>query len=303
MDGVIRARASVLPTAFALLVLLPLAVGQLRPSALVAAPRLAAGYDDSGLEARARSRLARDTFLSKLSLTLSVKDGVARLAGEVDSLEQAERARRAVAQTRGLVELEVALEVPAGLENDIHLESELTRAFGRFPSLKEEKLEARVEQGRVRLGGSVRTAGQRLLVLEAARGVRGVRGVDMQLDVREGADDDDARLEKQIRGLLADRLRFPIQGRVQVRVREREAILEGTVQRVIDRLDAEQVAWFAGGVRRVQNLVMVVPRPRIQRVRELVREEGEENPVPESLQDDPETPDAASGEESNESEP
>ena len=282
-----------MPSARAIPLLLLILAAWFQADSRAVAAGLGEPYNDSELESRARARLARDPGLQKLSIRVQVRAGVARLEGEVDSLRQMETAQRAVAQVRGLVELESALVVPAGFDRGSRLSQEVERSLQRFPRLRGSQLKVAVVDGLATVEGSVGTAGERRLVLEAARAVRGIRGVDLRLEVREGVGRDDSTLEREIRGLLADRKRFPIQGRVHVRVRDKTAILDGTVQRVIDRLDAEEVAWFAGGLQRVQNLILVVLRPRVHRPPgEQVEEQ--ENPVDAPLVADPETP--ASGE-------
>jgi osmotically-inducible protein OsmY len=245
-------------------------------------------YDDRELERAARERLERLYDLRSATLSVSVRAGLARIEGQVDSLAQAEKARRAVAQIRGLAELDSRIQVRDAAVDDARLKVELEREIGRFPGLQGLVIDARVERAEATLAGRVRTAGERRLLLEAARAVEGVRAVDLRIEVSEGADEDDATLQRQIRGLLADRVRFPIRGRVQVTVRDRAAVLEGVVPRLIDRLDAEEVAWHAAGVRGVQNLIRVVPRPRVRHYSEMqARPAGVEPPAP---QPDPETP-------------
>jgi hypothetical protein len=70
-------------------------------------------------------------------------------------------------------------------------------------------------------------------------------------------------------------------------VRDRIAILEGEVQRVIDRLEAEEIAWYVGGVLGVQNLIAVAPRARL---RPAVAPQDEEEVPVRPLRTDPESP-------------
>ncbi len=246
------------------------------------------GYDDAELELRARSRLERRVQLRGLPIEVSIRSGIGLRKGSVNSLEQAEMARRAVAGVRGLVDLQSALEVPAGMATDSELRGYVEEEIERFPVLERLELRIDVKEGRAVIEGEVRSAGQRLLALEAARRVEGVRGVDLRLRVRGGQDASDGLVQDQIRDLLGDRLRFPIQGQVSARVRDRIAILEGEVQRVIDRLDAEQLAWYVGGVLSVQNLIKVVPRSRIRSAHAPRGDETAGTVRP--LQSDPETP-------------
>lgn len=269
------------------LAVLPLALACLAawPAAGVAAP--GEPYDDVELERRARERLDRDLSVRRLPVRVSVRSGIARLEGEVETLGQIEAARRAVAQVRGLVHLESALRVPAGLADDARLEEDLRRSLERYPKLQRIPLALDIEDGQARVEGQVPTASERHLVLEAAREVRGLRGLDLRLQVGEGRSDDTS-LERRIRGLLSDRVRFPVRGRIDVRVRDGTAILEGRVGRIIDKLEAEEVAWLVGGLRGVQNLIMVVPRPPVRRLTDGSEEEA---PAPRPLPADPETPD------------
>ncbi|MEE9217621.1 MAG: BON domain-containing protein [Acidobacteriota bacterium] len=264
--------------------------------ALVLSVAMAAGvgepYQDTDLERAARSRLQRRPDLRGLRLRVSVRSAVAHLEGEVEALEQALSARRAVAAVRGLIDLQDKLVVPAGMRSDERLQRDLEREIERFPSLRDLDLRTRVEQGTAILEGSTRTAGERRLVLEAVRRVRGVRAIELRLQAKQGSGDSDARVEAQVRGLLADRLRFPIQGRVSVQVKDRVAILQGRVQRVIDRLEAEEVAWFVAGVRGVQNQITVRPRPRLWRAQPASEGSGDEAPEQRPLRSDPETPES-----------
>jgi len=247
------------------------------------------GYDDAELERRARSRLERRVQLHGLPIEVSVRSGVGLLEGSVDSLEQAEMARRAVAGVRGLVDLQSALGVPPGMAIDTELRRQVERELQRFPVLEQLELRIDVTKGTAIIEGEVRSAGQRRLVLEAARRTEGVRGVDLRLRVRGGQDASDGLVEDQIRSLLRDHSRFPIQGRVSARVRARIAILEGEVQRVIDRLDAEEVVWYVGGVLGVQNLITVVPRSHLRPAHAPRGDETEGTVKP--VRSDPETPD------------
>jgi osmotically-inducible protein OsmY len=245
-------------------------------------------YDDHDLEQAARDRLQRLHELRTASLSVSVRAGLARIEGQADSLAQVEKARRAVAQVRGIAELDNRIQVRDTASDDLRLTLELEREIERFPGLQGLAVEIRVAQAAATLEGRVHTAGERRLLLEAARGVAGLRSVELRLEVAEGSDKDDAALQRQIRGLLADRVRFPIQGRVQATVRDRTAVLEGVVQRLIDRLDAEEVAWHASGLRGVQNLIQVVPRPRVRHYSEMeAQPAGAERAAP---RPDPETP-------------
>lgn len=246
-------------------------------------------YDDRDLERSARGRLERMHELRTADLSVSVRAGLARLEGRVDTLEQAEKARRAVAQVRGLLEIDDRVQVRDASEDDARLGLALQREIERFPSLQGLAIDVQVAGAKATLRGRVGTAGERRLLLEAARAVAGVRAVEMQIEVSEGAEKDDAALERQIRGLLADRARFPIRGRVRVAVRDRTAVLEGIVPRLIDRLDAEEVAWHAAGVRGVQNLIRVVPRPRVRHYSEMQARPPDAGPP--ALRPDPETPD------------
>jgi len=265
-------------------------------AAVLQARQLGEPYDDAQLEADARERLERNPRLRRLPIRVAVRGGVARLEGEVESLELIEAARRAVAGVRGLVDLQGALAVPRHLADDGRLADDLKRIVERYPRLQGTSVEWSVQGGEARAHGRVRTAGERRLILEGAREVRGLRSVELLLQVAEGADRADDVLERQVRGLLSDRLRFPIQGRVQVRVRERIASLEGTVQRVIDKLEAEEVAWFVGGVQGVHNHIQVLPRLRLWRP-------GEARPDVPGLSPDQETPeDEAEGEDAGDAE-
>jgi osmotically-inducible protein OsmY len=142
---------------------------------------------DQALRGQILLALGRDAGTQGVDLEVDVSDGVAMLAGHVESWAQrlaVERAARAVKGVRALV---LALDV---LPETAHPRSDLQIALAAVQSLRwngvvpVEDLQLDVEDGFVTLRGEVEWDFHRAIAEDTVRSVSGVRGVRDKLNLR-----------------------------------------------------------------------------------------------------------------------
>jgi osmotically-inducible protein OsmY len=125
--------------------------------------------------------------------------------------------------------------------------------------------------GIVTLTGHVPSYAQRLVAEQAAKRVRGVRGLAMELEVRlagEKKHADHEIAERAVRMLNWDEA-VP-RDRITVEVDHGVVTLSGTVDWNYQRIEAEQDVRKLGGVRDVINTIVVKPRVEPAAVRERI---------------------------------
>src|SRR5213594_2017729 len=118
-----------------------------------------------------------------------------------------------------------------------------------------ESLDVRVQDGSVRLAGTVGSLGEKLRAERVAGGIVGVKSVTNDLVVKT-TDRSEIAIAQDVRHRLETRTRFK-RTPVQVTVSGTEVTLSGQVERGLDRVDAQEIAADAPGVTRVINNVQV----------------------------------------------
>jgi osmotically-inducible protein OsmY len=214
------------------------------------------------LETRSDAAIQRDVMaelewepgLKGPAIGVAVKEGVVTLSGTVDTLEKkrlAETATKRVTGVRAVAEdLQVAL-APSGQRTDADIASAVVNALGWNVSVPKNAVQAVVDDGVVRLDGTVEWDYQRRAAEDAARPLWGVRGVVNNIRVRprvvaqnvktsiERAFERSARLEAR-----AIQVETPGDGTV---------VLRGRVHSWAERSEAERAAWAAPGVTAVRD--------------------------------------------------
>lgn len=177
------------------------------------------------LTAKLNNSLAKDQRLAVYALKAKAyEDGLVRIQGIVDVLQEREAAEKLVQSFPGVkrVENNVTVCTDGGIDDeDVAFEvSEELLANPEIP----DSVGVKVSGGQVQLVGSIQNHGQALEAIETARKARGVREVRNQLKYSEELDD--ASITNRVQAALLEEAEI-IPGRIKVLTEDGTVILWG----------------------------------------------------------------------------
>jgi osmotically-inducible protein OsmY len=214
---------------------------------------------DSDIRRDVEDELRWDPNLDATDIAVSVNNGVVTLTGFVHSYSERYQAEADTKRVAGVL----------GLANDlgVHLpniderpDPEIARdAIARIKDelpYAWEKTRVLVKNGWVTLEGEVEWNYQRERAEEAVRRVRGVKGMTNSIQVKPHV------APMEIRRKIEEALRRAAEidaSRITVETSGSEVILRGNVRSWAERQEAERAAWWAPGVTKVDNRIIVSP--------------------------------------------
>lgn len=232
------------------------------PAAAPAEPkRNIAGPGDYAIRQKLIELFGRDAELGKEPFHLVLVNGGAIFSGEIKNCAARKRALSLAATTRGVVHVTDAMTVRRGDVSDAELAKAVTAILGdAAEGLELKDLDARVEDGVLTLGGTVKDATARSRAEDLAGSVMGITRISNQL-VPAGAPagTDDASLTRAVVAYLSDFHQFAFGGEITVRASQGVVTLKGRVVLYMARQQAAVVASLVKGVSRVDNLLTVDP--------------------------------------------
>jgi len=197
-----------------------------------------------------------DARLDPGEVGVEVDDGVVTLRGTIATYPKLHAAANLAARVPGVRAVVNELAVrEAEWYDDLSIASGARLALELDPDVPNGRLECFVRDGRITLRGSVDLAYQRLAAEAAVSRINGMRGLDLEIEVR-GHSRGDAAIHDDIRDAL--RRRLPWAKLVRVAVVDGTVTLSGRVPSLIDRLAAEETAWRGRGVRHVIDHLLVM---------------------------------------------
>jgi osmotically-inducible protein OsmY len=189
---------------------------------------------------------------------VEVDDGVVTLTGTVETFSTkwaAERAAFRVVGVRAVANDIVVRTDSPGYKTDTDIAKEVANAFDRNLLIPEDRIEIRVAEGEVTLGGEVEWHYQRAAAAQAVRDQPGVVHVNNLITVTQPPE-----LASRIRAGIEQALMRNAEvdaGSITVNVDGGTATLHGSVRSWAERTEAEQVAWKARGITRVINEIRI----------------------------------------------
>lgn len=214
---------------------------------------------DSDIRRDVEDELRWDPDIDATDIAVNVNNGVVILAGYVRSFMQKYQAEADAKRVAGVVAVANDLEVR--LPNiDERPDPEIARdAIERIKSelpYTWEEIRVVVKKGWLTLEGDVEWNYQRERSEEAVRRVRGVKGITNSIQVKPRV------APTEVRRKIEEALRRAAEidaSRVTVEAIGSEVILRGTVRSWAERQEAERAAWWAPGVSKVDNRIIVSP--------------------------------------------
>lgn len=214
---------------------------------------------DSEIKNDILTELKWDPEISDTDVGIEVDDGIVTLTGTVDSFAKKAAAERAAQRVRGVraIAEEIQINVySGGLAKDTDLASWVVAALESEEAIPSNKIDVKVENGRVTLSGSVDWQYQRVYAEDVVRRIRGVTKIHNRLTINQPAVSS-AEIRAAIKDAFERHARIDAE-KVSVAIDEDgHATLSGSVGSWEERQQAAEVAWRARGVRSVTNQIKV----------------------------------------------
>lgn len=189
---------------------------------------------------------------------VAVRDGVVTLSGEVASYAKKFQAERAAEDVHGVkaVAVDLNVKLPSSfVHSDTEIAHAALQALKWDVEVPDDKVQLRVEDGRILLDGEVEWQYQRAAAERAVRYLAGVKSVASLITMKPKAV---SRFEvsKKIKDAFKRSAELD-STRINVESADGTVILKGKVRSWAERRDAESAAWSAPGVTTVDDRLVV----------------------------------------------
>lgn len=189
---------------------------------------------------------------------VAVKDGVATLSGDVTTFGRKFEAERAAERVHGVKAVAVDMNVKLG-NSFVHSDTEIAHAaldaLKWHAEVPDDKIQLRVEDGRILLDGAAEWQYQRAAAERAVRYLSGVKGVS-NLIVVKPKKVSSYDVNRKIHDAFKRNAEID-SSQITVETTDSKVTLKGKVRSWAERRDAENAAWAAPGVTQVDDRLAV----------------------------------------------
>jgi len=197
--------------------------------------------------------LSWEPLLRASEIGVAVKSGIVTLSGTVDAYNKKVTAEKAAGRVAGVKAVALDIEVKIGVsnnKNDSEIAAEVVNALKWHTAMQQDKVKVKVENGYVTLEGEVEWDFQRSSAVYMVENLKGVTGISNKIVVKPTVSLADVK--KKITAAFHRHANIDSQ-KVHIETEGSKVILSGTVRSYAEKKDAENAAWLAPGVSKVEN--------------------------------------------------
>lgn len=214
---------------------------------------------DSDIERDVKDELRWRPGLDATDIAVSVKNGVVALTGFVHSYTDKFQAEAAAKRVSGVVG--VANDIEVRLRNidqvpDPELAREAVAAIKSQLPISYEKIKVVAEKGWITLEGTVEWQYQKQDAEKALRHLKGLKGFTNLITLKPQVQP--SEVKRKIEEALKRNAEIDAK-HIIVEAHGGDVVLKGTVRSWIERDEAEQAAWAAPGVMKVEDRIAISP--------------------------------------------
>jgi osmotically-inducible protein OsmY len=214
---------------------------------------------DADIKRDVEAELKWDPDIDATDIAVAVKDGVVTLTGFVRSYTQIWQAERDAKRIAGVVGVanDIEVRIPAsGQRPDPEIARDAVAALKHELPFSWEHIKVVVKDAWVTLEGTVEWNYQRTWAAEAVRRVTGIKGISNLILLKPSVAPSDIKVKIE----EAFKRSAEIDAhRITVEANGSEVILRGAVRSWAERQEAEQAAWRAPGITKVDNRITISP--------------------------------------------
>jgi len=191
------------------------------------------------------AKLMKDKAVTSNMIDVTVLDGIATLSGSVDNVLAQDRAIRLTQAIRGVRSVVNEITISAPLRTDSEIRADVEDALLFDAATESYEIDVSVSNQSVTLTGTVESWQEKELAAKVAKGVRGVKSLDNQIEVDYQSDRSDA----EIRAEIKEALRWDVlvdDAMIDVSVNDGDVTFSGTVGSAAEKREARYNAWVAG---------------------------------------------------------
>lgn len=212
---------------------------------------------DSQLQRDVIDELRWDPSIGRMEIGVACKDGVVTLSGNADTFSRKYNIVKAAERVTGVKAVAEELKVvlpSSSVRPDTDIAHAVVEGLRWDVDVPDEGVKARVDEGWVWLEGEVEWQYQRSAAERAVRYLTGVKGVTNLISIkhRASAPDVKQRIESAIKRHAEQDARH-----ITVEALDGKVTLRGSVRSWAERTDAENAAWGAPGVSKVDDQLTI----------------------------------------------
>ncbi|MCX2452416.1 BON domain-containing protein [Pedobacter sp. PLR] len=212
---------------------------------------------DAKIQKDVMDELKWEPLLDASEIGVAMKNGIVTLSGEVDSYVKkmaAERATKRVSGVKAVAE-EIQVILSTSLQKtDADIAAAILNVLKWNSLIQEDKIKINVEGGIVRLEGEVEWDFQRKNIKKSIEYLSGVRMVVNLIQVKPLINS--SEIKQKITSAFRRSANLDSKA-IEVTIADNKVILQGKVRSFSEKEDAEDAAWSAPGVLKVENRIEV----------------------------------------------